>query len=229
VAAVFVTGTDTGCGKTFVSECLIRGAVTLGLKATGMKPVAAGVIPETGENEDVVKLAAASTPTPEHSLLNQYCYPEPCSPNIASELNGSEISLDRIQIAFEKLRDQYDLVVVEAVGGWKVPLGKAISVADLAVKLNIPVVFVVGVRLGCINHALLTAESLHNSNVNVCGWVANLYDDTILFPGRVKNTLLSNMNYPLLQVFNRNEPMKAGKALAEVLLDALGGKSASKL
>ena len=132
MAAVFVTGTDTGCGKTFVSEYLIRGAVTLGLKATGMKPVATNMIPETGENEDVVKLAAASTPTPDHGLLNQYFYPEPCSPNIASDLNGSEISLNRIQTAFEELRDQYDLVVVEAVGGWKVPLGKAISVADLA-------------------------------------------------------------------------------------------------
>ena len=229
MAAVFVTGTDTGCGKTFVSEYLIRGAVTLGLKATGMKPVAAGVTPETGENEDVVKLASASAPKPEHSLLNQYCYPEPCSPNIASDLNGSEISLDRIHTAFEDLRDHYDLVVVEAVGGWKVPLGKSISVADLAAKLDIPVILVVGVRLGCINHALLTAEALHNSNVNVCGWVANLYDDTVLFPDRVKSTLLRNMNYPLLQVFNRNEPTKAGKSLAEILWGALGGKSASKL
>ena len=229
MAAVFVTGTDTGCGKTYVSEHLIRGAVTLGLKATGMKPVATGVIPKSGENEDVVKLASVSTPKPEPCLLNQYCFPEPCSPNIASDLNGSEISLDRIYTAFEGLRDQYDLVVVEAVGGWRVPLGEVISVADLAAKLNIPVILVVGVRLGCINHALLTAESLHNSNVNVCGWVANLNDDTILFPDRVKNTLLSNMNYPLLQVFNRNEPLKAGKEFAQVLLGALGGKIASTL
>ena len=75
----------------------------------------------------------------------------------------------------------------------------------------------------------MTAESLHNSNVDVCGWVANLYDETILFPDRVKNTLLSHMNYPLLQVFNKNEPPKVGKELAEVLLRALGGKIASKL
>lgn len=229
MVAVFVTGTDTGCGKTFVSEYLIRGAVTLGLKATGMKPIATGMIPETGENEDVAKLASASVPKPKSSLLNQYCYPQPCSPNIASDLNGSEISLDKISTAFDDLRDQYDLVVVEAVGGWRVPLGKATSVADLAAKLNIPVILVVGVRLGCINHALLTAESLQRSNVNVCGWVANLYDESVLFPDKVRNTLLSSLAYPLLHVFNRSEPIKAGKAFAETLLGALGGKSASKL
>jgi dethiobiotin synthetase len=229
VAAVFVTGTDTGCGKTYVSEQLIRGAVALGLRATGMKPIASGVTPENGENEDVVKLAFASTPKPEPRLLNQYCFSEPCSPNIASDLNGLEISLDRIHTAFEDLKDHYDLVVVEAVGGWRVPLGKSILVADLAAKLNIPVLLVVGFRLGCINHALLTAESLHNSNVGVCGWVANLHDETVLFPDRVKNTLLSNMNYPLLQVFNRNESRKVGKEFAEVLLGVLGGKIASKL
>ena len=109
MAAVFVTGTDTGCGKTYVSEQLIRGAVALGLRATGMKPIASGVTPENGENEDVVKLAFASTPKPEPRLLNQYCFSEPCSPNIASDLNGLEISLDRIHTAFEDLKDHYDL------------------------------------------------------------------------------------------------------------------------
>ena len=115
-----------------------------------MKPIASGVSPENGENEDVVKLASASTPKPEPRLLNQYCFPEPCSPNIASDLNGLEISLDRIHTAFEDLRDHYDLVVVEAVGGWRVPLGKSILVADLAAKLNIPVLLVVGVRLDAL-------------------------------------------------------------------------------
>ena len=229
MAAVFVTGTDTGCGKTFISEYLIRGAVSIGLKAAGMKPVATGVIPESGENEDVVKLATASTPKPELRLLNQYCFPEPCSPNIASDLNEAEISLDSIHSAFEDLKKNYDLVVVEGVGGWRVPLGKAISVADLATNLNIPVILVVGIRLGCINHALLTAESLHNSDVNVCGWVANFYDDTVLFPDRVKDTLLANMNCPLLQVFSRNEPLESGREFAEMILGTLGGEIASKL
>ena len=229
MAAVFVTGTDTGCGKTYISECLLRGATNLGVSAAGMKPIATGIDPDSLENEDIVKLASASTSPPAPKLLNQYCFPEPCSPNIASTANQTKISLDKIHSAFESLRVRYDFVVVEAVGGWKVPIGKTESVADLAIKLDIPVVLVVGIRLGCINHAILTAESLRGSKVRVCGWAANFYDDTVLFPNEVLKTLSDNLKYPLLQIIRKNEHLKNSTRFAAALLEKVGRKNAAEL
>lgn len=170
--AYFITGTDTEIGKTFASSALLHRARQLGRSAAGLKPVAAGT-DEDGQNEDVRQLINASSVALPATVVNPYCFPPPIAPHIAAQEAGVTIELSHIARQVETARAAADFVVVEGVGGFRVPLGVDRDTADLAVALGLPVILVVGLRLGCINHALLTAEAIQARGLTLAGWIAN--------------------------------------------------------
>jgi dethiobiotin synthetase len=176
--AFFVTGTDTEVGKTHVTCLLLKQYAEQGLKVIGMKPIAAGCELVDGEwgNEDVQQLIAASNVTAPLNLINPYCFKEPIAPHLAAEKAGVTIAIDTIVNAFKQLQTMADVVIVEGAGGFLVPLNANDDMADLAIALGIPTILVVGMRLGCINHSLLTAEAIKARGLALHGWVANHID-----------------------------------------------------
>lgn len=176
--SVFVTGTDTGIGKTVVSTALLHALRSQGLRAVGMKPVASGCErSEAGwQNEDALALLAASDPQPDYTDTNPYALPLPFAPEIAAREAGVMVELDTLRSAFERLRGMADSVVVEGVGGWSAPLSATLDQVDLVRALRLPVVMVVGMRLGCINHARLTARAIAADGCELVGWIANDVD-----------------------------------------------------
>jgi dethiobiotin synthetase len=169
---LFVTGTDTGVGKTRVAVALIHALRAQGLRVAAMKPVSAGH--KLGElNEDVVALLQAANVAADLRDVNPYAFAEPIAAHIAAQQAGVRIELDTIAAAFARLAAAADVVVVEGAGGWRVPLNEREDMADLAQRLALPVVLVVGLRLGCLNHALLTAESIAQRKLRWAGWVGN--------------------------------------------------------
>jgi dethiobiotin synthetase len=174
----FVTGTDTDVGKTYIASALVRHFVQQGYKTIGMKPVAAGAELVDGRllNGDVTELINAANVDANLALINSYVFAPAIAPHIAAEQAGVTISLDHIQQAFDALQSKADVVVIEGAGGFRVPINRQETMADLALKLNLPVIMVVGVRLGCINHALMTAGSIKAAGLNLIGWVSNRID-----------------------------------------------------
>ncbi len=175
MSGLFVTGTDTEIGKTFVSSLLIKILAEEGLRVTGMKPVASGAKKVAGvlKNDDALFLMQASNVDADYKNVNPYVFQQAVSPHIAAEQAGVEIDLNKIKKCFEQLQTKSDVVVVEGVGGWYAPLSKYTTVADLAETLGIPIILVVGLRLGCLNHALLTAQAIRQSGLPIAGWIAN--------------------------------------------------------
>jgi len=174
----FVTGTDTGVGKTLIASALLRALGRRGLRAAAMKPVAAGALLQDGiwRNEDVQQLAAAANVTVPRNILCPYELPQALAPHIAAELAGIRLELPTIVGAYQRLCAQADAVIVEGVGGFRVPLSPDFDTADLACELQLPVVLVVGLRLGCLNHAALTGEAIVARGLRLLGWVANCID-----------------------------------------------------
>jgi dethiobiotin synthetase len=179
---VFVTGTDTGVGKTLASTALVHRLRTEGLRVAGMKPVASGCLPtEAGwRNEDALNLQAASDPAPDYALVNPYALPLPTAPQLAAAAAGVRIEPMRLIEAFRGLAAQADAVVVEGVGGWAAPFDHGpdgvFEQADLARALDLPVVLVVGLRLGCLSHARLTARAVAADGLPLIGWIASGID-----------------------------------------------------
>jgi dethiobiotin synthetase len=171
----FVTGTDTGVGKTRVSAGLIAALRAQGLRVTGMKPVASGCVttPKGLRNADALALQAASGLDLPYELLNPYAFAPAIAPHLAAKDAGVAIRFAVIAQAHARLAAQSDCVVVEGVGGWRVPLGPDGDVADMAMHLALPVVLVVGLRLGCLNHAALTAADIRRCGLPLAGWVGN--------------------------------------------------------
>lgn len=174
----FIAGTDTHVGKTRVAAALLHACAALGHRVVGMKPVAAGAELIDGQwvNEDVALLTAAGSVRAAPEAINPYLFREAIAPHIAAEHKGARIEIPRIRAAYEVLAGEADLVVVEGVGGLLVPLSERKDAADLAVALGLPVILVVGMRLGCLNHALLTVEALAARDMPLAGWVANRID-----------------------------------------------------
>ena len=181
--AFFITGTDTGVGKTHVACELMRQYIAQGLKVVGMKPVVAGCELVNGEwvNEDVQKLIAAGNVVAPIELINPYCFHEPIAPHLAAQKANVEIKVDAIQHAFSQLSELADVVIVEGAGGFLVPLNDKETLADLASAFDIPIVLVVGIKLGCINHTLLTAEAIKARQLKLHGWIANHIEPNMLF------------------------------------------------
>lgn len=184
MTACFVVGTDTGVGKTHVSCALLQALAQHHRRVVGMKPVAAGVVPwgEGWASEDSIALRAASTIAVPPELDTPVLLPDPLSPHIAAARAGVQIDISTIVQAYQALSLQADAVVVEGAGGFHVPLSPTETGADLAVALNLPMVLVVGLRLGCLNHALLTAEAIAARGLTLAGWVANRVDPDMLAP-----------------------------------------------
>ena len=197
--AFFIAGTDTGVGKTYSACALLYATRKLGLTTVGMKPIAAGVEAD-GRNEDVVQLLAASSIQPAVALMNPYLYEPPIAPHLAAQEAGRPIEIAQIQQAFAQLQDLADVVWVEGVGGFRAPLDDDYDTADLAVALALPVVLVVGMRLGCLNHALLTAEAIERRGLMLAGWIANQIDPEMARFEANLSTLQTRLNAPLLGV-----------------------------
>jgi dethiobiotin synthetase len=177
---IFVTGTDTGVGKTLVSTALMRALKSRGMKVAGMKPVASGSqpTPEGLRNEDALALMREqSVPFP-YELVNPFAFAPAIAPHIAAARAGIAIDQKKIVAAFELLQARADKVIVEGAGGWHAPISDAAGMQELALAINIPVLLVVGLRLGCLNHALLTTRAIESSGLPMCGWIANRIDST---------------------------------------------------
>jgi dethiobiotin synthetase len=171
----FITGTDTGVGKTLVTVALTRAFVARGIRTAVMKPVAAGIVstPEGPRNDDALELLAASNVSAPYEDVNPWLLTTPASPHLAARHDGVSIGHERILAAHRRLAARADLVLIEGAGGWLAPVSSLATMADIAEKLSLPVIFVVGLRLGCLNHALLTREAIRSSGLPFAGWIAN--------------------------------------------------------
>ena len=174
----YITGTDTGIGKTRSSAALLHALRARGLRAVGMKPVASGCERIDGEwkNADALALLEASDPRPLYADCNPFALPLPLAPELAARDAGIEVELQTILDAHARLAASADVVVVEGVGGWAAPLSSTLMQADLVRALDVPVVLVVGLRLGCLNHALLSACAIAADGCRLVGWIANGID-----------------------------------------------------
>ncbi len=212
----FVTGTDTNIGKTLTASAMLYALAQTGVRACGMKPVAAGAVlrDRVWHNDDADLLAAASNISMLPSLTTPYMLKTPAAPHIAAALEDVIIEAVPILAAYTEIAAASDAVVVEGVGGFRLPLSDGFDTADLAAQLGLPVVLVVGLRLGCINHALLTAEAIAARGLALAGWVANELEDEMDFADENIETLLLYLPAPLLGRVPRLTPPSAAAAAA---------------
>lgn len=200
----FVAGTDTGVGKTRVAAALCRGVAARGLRVAGMKPVATGAFhdgPAGLRSSDAVALRAASNVEAPYELSNPYCFEPAISPHIAAADAGRTIEPARIAECFHALAGEADVVVVEGTGGWLAPIGATLTMADVAGTLSLPVVLVVGLRLGCLNHAALTLRAIRDARLPFAGWIANAIDPAFARSADNVSTLASLLGAaPLAQL-----------------------------
>ncbi len=201
---LFITGTDTAVGKTFVTQRILQQLNSQSISCVAMKPVASGAIQtENGlRNDDALKLQQACNVTVPYELLNPYCFESAIAPHLAAQQSGVEIHSNVILDAFYELSLLAEVVIVEGVGGWQVPLNtdanNVLSVSSIAAQMQLPIVMVVGLRLGCINHALLTYQAIQNSPCSIAGWVANAVDTEFSSANDCVSTLKKQLFSPLL-------------------------------
>ena len=197
----FVTGTDTEIGKTYVTCLLMQHLAGEGHKVFGLKPIASGC-EETSmglRSEDALAISEyASLGGIPYLLINRYQFAPAIAPHIAAEQAGTEISFDLIQQDVQEASQYADYLFVEGVGGWQVPLGKDGTVSDLAAKLGLDVILVVGIKLGCINHALLTAQDIQRRGLTLTGWIANRCDPEVEASDETIETLKQHIDAPLI-------------------------------
>lgn len=198
--AFFVTGTDTEIGKTLVSSALVYAMAQRGWASVGMKPVAAGaeLIDGIWWNEDVQALRAVSNVAVPDTLINPYLFRLPAAPHIAAREEGREIDLAHIIDSYRALATKVEALVVEGVGGFCVPLNSRHNTADMAQQLQLPVILVVGMRLGCISHALLSVEAIAARGLKLVGWVANSVHNEMAFFEDNLSALRERIDAPLL-------------------------------
>jgi dethiobiotin synthetase len=221
--ALFVTGTDTGVGKTLVATAVVRGLAQAGLRVAGMKPVASGC-EETAEgprNADALSLQRAANVRSRYADVNPYAFLPAIAPHIAAAEAGIEMSLDRLEHAYERLALAADVVVIEGAGGWLTPLDARLTLADFAARLGADVLLVVGLRLGCINHAVLTARAVLAAGLRLCGWVGNAIDPA--FERRDANvaTLAASLEAPCVGLVGHARDPKTADAAAQLDLEGL--------
>jgi dethiobiotin synthetase len=197
---LFVTGTDTGVGKTLVTCALLHAYAACGRRVVGMKPVASGArrTADGLRNDDVEQILAAGNVRAPRPLVNPYCFELPVAPHIAAHDARTEIELDRIALAYDGLTRLADVVVVEGIGGFYVPLNASENTSDLARRLGLPVLLVVGMRLGCLNQALLTARAIRACGLQLAGWVANHTDPQMSHAEANINALAERLAAPVI-------------------------------
>lgn len=223
IQGCFVTGTDTGIGKTTTSCALLAALRARGLRAIGMKPVASGCLatPAGLRNEDAQALIAASDPVPAYADCNPFAFVEPIAPHVAASLCGTEVTLGPLQAAFARLAGRADRVVVEGVGGWAVPLSETLMQADLVRALRLPVVLVAGLRLGCLNHTLLSVRAIEADGCVLAGWIANRIDPGMEQSAANLATLRMRIAAPLLGVLDHAPHGTPAQAAAQLDVNAL--------
>jgi len=199
---LFITGTDTGIGKTRVAQVLIYLLRQRYKAVAAMKPVASGAVFVNGllQNEDAVLLQQAANVNVPYAVLNPYCFSPAIAPHLAAAQEGVVIDTKHIRSCYKKIAQQADVVVVEGAGGWQVPLNENQSIADLALELSLPVLLVVGLRLGCLNHALLSAQAIERSGAKMFGWVGNVVERDAHYVEENISTLKKNISTPCLGV-----------------------------
>jgi dethiobiotin synthetase len=216
--ALFIAGTDTGIGKTHTACTVIHALRASGRSVCGMKPVASGCIDTAHglRNEDALALmAASSAPAPAYEAINPVALREPLSPHLAAAHEDVTIALPPLRAAFDALRERYDTVVVEGVGGWRVPLAPELLASAIAKDWALPVVLVVGLRLGCLSHALLTAEAIAADGCRLVGWIGNQIDPQMAAIEENIDTLRKLLPAPCLGIL----PHGTGPEQASYLLD----------
>jgi dethiobiotin synthetase len=201
-SAWFITGTDTGVGKTLVAVAITRAFVARGIRAGVMKPVAAGAI-ETADgprNDDVIELLGASNVAAAYEDVNPWLLAMPASPHLAARAAGVSIRHETILASYWRLSAMSDVLIVEGAGGWLAPISATETMADIAEKLALPVILVVGMRLGCLNHALLTREAIRARGLTFGGWIANKLATEMPLCAANIDTLTSRFGVPPLGI-----------------------------
>ncbi len=198
----FITGTDTECGKTEITLGLMHMLQEKNRSVLGMKPVASGAeITEGGlRNDDALRIQQQCSCQVPYELVNPYAFEPPIAPHLAANMAEQKISFELIKEYHERLIAMTDTVLVEGVGGWRVPLSTDGELSDLALALNLPVILVVGMKLGCINHALLSADAIKLKGLSLAGWVANIMDPQLLELEANLETLKQGIDAPCLGV-----------------------------
>ena len=198
----FVAGTDTEIGKTWACEQLLKATVASGRRAFGLKPIAAGAernLRGTLENEDALRLMRASNVTLTYDMVNPFCLPYPVSPHLAADKSGQELDPEHIALSLRPaLERSFDLCLIEGAGGWKAPISLTHTMADIAIALGVPVILVVGMRLGCLNHALLTVNAIQADGLKLAGWVANQVQEDMSCYTENVHTLKTLIDAPLI-------------------------------
>jgi dethiobiotin synthetase len=214
--AFFIAGTDTGIGKTHAACALIHALRARGLRVCGMKPVASGCLetPDGRRNEDALALQAAGSEPLPYATINPVALREPLSPHLAARLEGRTIAMGPLHEAFEGLRAAHDAVVVEGVGGWMVPLASGLLASAIPQQWDLPVVLVVGLRLGCLNHALLSARAILADGCRLTGWIGNRIDPVMAAVEDNLETLRELLPAPCLGVLPHGvDPARAAERL----------------
>jgi dethiobiotin synthetase len=217
----FVVGTDTGVGKTLISCALLHGFAAQGKRAVGMKPISAGCDADE-QNEDALRLRAAGNVAVSYELSNPYCFLPAIAPHIAAQRAGVIIDFSVIAKSYQELAAQADVVIVEGAGGLLVPLNAQQDSADLVQELGLPVILVVGMRLGCLNHALLTVEAITARGLTLAGWVANVVEADMVALEENIAALQQRISAPLLGVVPYLTQPDARVAARRLDLDRLG-------
>ncbi|BCK88552.1 ATP-dependent dethiobiotin synthetase BioD 1 [Sideroxyarcus emersonii] len=219
----FITGTDTGAGKTLVSCALLHAFAAQGRRVAGFKPVAAGC-DEDDHNEDAKLLRAAGSIQATYGQVNPYCFPHAIAPHLAARHVGVRIEFPRILASYRELAGQTDEVIAEGAGGFLVPLNDRQTSADLAKQLDLPVILVVGMRLGCLNHALLTVRAIADYQLECAGWVANVLDAGMPALQENIDALRERIAAPLLGIIPHQAMPDARAASAHLNLELLEKK-----
>ncbi|WP_108649989.1 dethiobiotin synthase [Dongshaea marina] len=198
--AFFVTGTDTDAGKTFACRALLQQARSQGFRTLAMKPIASGcsVTPQGLRNADALALQQAITEPLEYELLNPFAYVPAIAPHIAAGLAGRQIQTQCLHDNLVKLRERGDLVLIEGAGGWRLPISEELYLSDWVADERLPVILVVGAKLGCINHAILTYEAIRRDGLEVAGWIMNRIDPGMRHYRENLDSLKRRLPVPLL-------------------------------
>ncbi len=201
----FITGTDTNVGKTWATLTLMAYFKKQNLSVVGMKPVASGCEKISGEwrNSDALAIQKMGSEFVDYSLLNPFAYELPISPHLAGKKNP--VDLKTVFTNFQTLQNLADVLIVEGAGGWYAPLNENETIADLAKKLNVPIILVVSIKLGCINHALLTTEAIKNAGLNCIGWIAVCNDEMFDCVDLTIESLVARLKMPLMGTFPYSE------------------------
>lgn len=224
-AAFFVTGTDTDVGKTTIAAGLLRAARLAGLSTAAVKPLASGCEPsaEGLRNSDALALLAECSLPLSYAQVNPFAFAPAIAPHLAAREAGVKLEVVALASAVQAVLDQRaDFTLVEGAGGWRVPLGDQATLADLPITLDLPVILVVGVRLGCINHAVLTAEAIARDGLRLAGWVANVIDPQTSRLEDNLRTLTERLTAPCLGQVPRLEQVSAAAVARYIDLSLLG-------